>query len=185
MMTRPLRVVAAALLATSTALLATSSSPVDAGKSTLVARFTQMNVDVEGRFTRFKGSVSYDPTQPAAASAELSIDTASFDIGDEEYNAEVRKKEWFDVQQHPAASFKSTAVRSLGADRFEATGTLLLKGRTQTVTAPVTVKASGTGRRFDGELPVSRKAFGLGDPGWDDVLEDKVMVKFSILVPAS
>lgn len=179
------RLLAPFLLAASTALLAAASSPIDAGKSRIVATFTQMGVDVDGHFNTFEGSVSYDAANPAASSAELSIDTASFDIGDEEYNAEVRKKEWFDSKTHPVATFRSTAIRALGPDRFEATGTLALKGKTQTVTAPVTVTTQGRLRHFEGQVPVSRAAFGLGDAGWDEVLEDKVLVKFVIVAPVS
>lgn len=180
-----IRVLALPLLALSTALLASASSPIDSGKSKLVATFTQMNVAVDGEFRRYSGSVVYDAANPAASSATLEVDTASFDIGDEDYNAEVRKPEWFDAKQFPTATFKSTAIRALGPDRFEATGTLALKGKTQTVKAPVTVSTEGSQRRFSGELPISRKAFALGDAGWDEVLEDQVVLKFVIVAPAS
>lgn len=169
----------------STALFATASSPVDAGKSQLLATFTQMNVPVDGEFRKFSGQVSYDAAKPDAAHAELIVDTASFDIGDEEYNAEVRKAEWFDAARHPTATFKSTQVRALGKDRFEAIGTLTLKGRTTTVKSAVSVKSAGGTRTFSGELPISRKAYALGDAGWDEVLDDAVVVKFTIVVPAS
>lgn len=175
---------AAFALLAATTVWAVSARPVDPGSSRVVATFKQMNVPVEGRFGRFSGTVSYDPANPAAASAELLIDTSSFDIGDEEYNAEVRKAEWFDSKAHPQASFKSTAVRSLGADRFEAEGQLSLKGRTQAVKATVSVSSDAKGQRFEGELPLSRKAFGIGDPDWDEVLEDTVRVKFVISTPA-
>ncbi|MCC2658858.1 MAG: polyisoprenoid-binding protein [Panacagrimonas sp.] len=179
------RALAASVLLVGTVVFAAGSLPVDAGKSRITATFTQMNVPVDGRFQRFNGSVNYDPANVAASSAELGIDTASFDIGDEEYNAEVRKQEWFDSKAHPTATFRSSAIRSLGANRFEATGTLSLKGKTQTVKAPVSVKTEGASRRFEGELPISRAAFGLGDAEWNEVLEDKVLVKFVIVVPAS
>lgn len=173
------------LLCAGTAVLAAASSAVDAGKSRITATFTQMNVPVDGRFLRFTGTVRYDAADAASSSAELSIDTASFDIGDEEYNAEVRKKEWFDTKSHPIATFRSTAIKPLGPDRFEATGTLSLKGKSQTVKAPVTVKTEGAARRFEGQLPISRAAFGIGDPEWNEVLEDKVLVKFVVVVPVS
>lgn len=173
------------VLALSTALFAAASAPVDTGKSKLVASFTQMNVAVEGEFRSFTGSIVYDAANPTASSATLDVNTASFDIGDEEYNAEVRKAEWFDSKTHPVATFKSTTIRALGPDRFEAAGTLALKGKTTYVKAPVTVKTEGSTRRFSGELPISRKAYALGDVGWDEVLEDKVMVRFTIVVPAS
>jgi polyisoprenoid-binding protein YceI len=179
------RLLSLVLLAVSTVLFAAATAnPIDVGKSKLTVAFTQMGVSVDGTFKTYKGTVAYDPANAAASSAELSIDTASFDIGDDDYNAEVRKKEWFDTATYPAATFKSTAIKPLGADRFEATGTLSLKGRTQTVKVPVSVKTEGTARRFEGELPISRTAFGMGDPQWNEVLEDKVVVKFVIVAPA-
>lgn len=168
-----------------TSVLASGASAVDAGRSSITATFTQMNVPVDGSFRRFSGSVVYDPAQPAAAAAQLSVDTASFDLGDEEYNAEVRKKEWFDSKTHPVATFKSTSIRALGPDRFEASGLLTLKGKTLGVKTAVSVKTEGTLRRYTGELPISRAAFALGDKEWNDVLEDQVIVRFVIAAPAS
>jgi polyisoprenoid-binding protein YceI len=185
MMMRTKRIAFLPLFAAASLVSATTAQPVNAGKSQITATFTQMNVPVDGSFKTFKGSVSYDPANPAASSAELSINTASFDLGDEEYNAEVRKKEWFDSTAFPTATFKSTAVRALGPDRFEATGTLSLKGRVQTVKAPVTVKSTGGVRSYTGELPISRATFAMGDPSWNEVLEDRVLVKFIIVTPAS
>lgn len=181
------RFIATATLAVvaATALAAGSSTAVDAGKSRITATFTQMNVPVDGSFTRFQGSVSYDAANPAASSAELSIDTASFDLGDEEYNSEVRKKEWFDSKAHPNATFKSSSIRALGPDRFEAAGTLTLKGLAKPVKAQVSVRTEGARRHFEGVVPISRAAFAIGDAEWNEVLEDQVIVKFNIIAPAA
>jgi polyisoprenoid-binding protein YceI len=102
-------------------------------------------------------------------------------MGDDAYNAEVRKKQWFDSATYPKATFRSTSVKALGPNRFDATGALTLKGRVLTITVPVTVKATPAGSAFDGSFSISRKAFGLGDPIWEDVLEDKVDIKFHLI----
>lgn len=179
------RFLAAAVLAVATASLAASGAAVDASKSKLTATFTQMNVAVDGTFKTFSGTIAYDAKGVEKSSAEITVDTASFDLGDEEYNAEVRKKEWFDASAYKTATFKSTAIKPLGADKFEAAGTLTLKGKSQPAKATVTTKTEGAVRRFDGTLAVSRKAFDIGSPDWNDVLADDVVVKFSIVAPAS
>jgi polyisoprenoid-binding protein YceI len=165
------------------AAMAADSRAIDAAKSSLVATFTQMNVPVEGQFKAFSGTVSYDPANAAAASAKIEIDTASFDLGDDDYNAEVRKAEWFDSKTHPKASFVSTSVKSLGTNRFEASGTFSLKGKTQTLTVPVSVVSESGLRRYEGQLNLSRAAFGIGGADWKDVLDDKVVVRFRIVTP--
>ena len=167
------------LLALSATLPAASS--IDAARSKVTATFRQMKVPVEGVFTRVAGSIAFDAANPVAASARIDIDTASFDLGMDDYNAEVRKKEWFDSAAHPKASFVSSSFRALGGERYEARGTLSIKGRSQPVTLPVTVRVEGKALVFDGTLPVSRKAFGIGDASWDEMVEDPVRVQFHIV----
>jgi polyisoprenoid-binding protein YceI len=153
---------------------------INLSQSTIVATFKQEGVAVDAPFKRFSGTVVYDSAHPATASATVDVDASSLDIGDESYNAEVRKAAWFDSAHFPQASFRSTAIKPGGADHFEATGTLSIKGKTQTVTVPVTVQHTGRAIAFDGSLELSRKYFGVGDPAWDAVLEDKVRVHFHL-----
>ena len=49
------------------------------------------------------------------------------------------------------------------------------------VTVPITYQHVGASDNFDGSFDVSRKAFGIGDPSWDDVLDDKVRVRFHLV----
>jgi polyisoprenoid-binding protein YceI len=149
------------------------------GGSKVTASFKQEGVEVESPFTRFSGRISYDPARVAASTALLEVETGSYDIGDPAYNAEVRKKSWFDSTTHPRAQFRSTAIKPGAAGSFEATGQLTLKGRVQTITVPVKTNAAGT--VFDGSFVISRKAFGIGDPVWDGVLDDRITIKFHLV----
>lgn len=146
--------------------------------SKVTASFKQEGAEVESPFTRFSGKISYDPANVAASTAVIEVETGSYDIGDPAYNAEVRKKSWFDSATHPKAQFRSTAIKPGAAGSFEATGQLTLKGRVLTVTVPVKVTGGNT---FDGSFVFSRKAFGIGDPVWDGVLDDKVTVRFHLV----
>ena len=154
---------------------------LDVTRSKLIATFRQEGVPVDAPFRVFSGTISYDPARPAAASAALDVDTASFDLGDESYSAEVRKPAWFDSTAFPRATFRSTAVKANGATQFNATGVLTLKGRVTTVTVPVTVQQVGKDTVYSGTLTISRAAYAIGDPAWKDVLDDKVAVSFSLV----
>lgn len=156
---------------------------IDTGKSRVTAVFKQMNVPVEGRFTKASGSVAFDAAKPDTATASIQIDTASFDLGMDDYNAEVRKKEWFDSKAFPQATFVSTSFKPLSADRYQAAGKLTIKGKSLEVSLPVVVKREGNVTVFSGQLPVSRKAFSIGDAGWNEVVDDSVMVGFRIIQP--
>ena len=175
------QLITAVLLLASGVLMAAPQSVGPATKSTLTATFKQEGAAVESPFTRFSGHVDYDPRNPAAANATIEVDMTSLDIGDPAYNDEVAKKSWFDSKSYPKGLFQSTSIKPLAPNRFEATGQLTLKGHVQTLTAPVTVSSTAAGNVFEGSFQISRKAFGIGDPAWESVLEDKVTVKFHLV----
>lgn len=171
--------VALAVLLTALSLQA-STTAVVAGRSEVVAVFKQMGVSVEGRFQQFEGEIRFDPAAPETASATLVIDTASFDLGLPDYNAEVRKPEWFDSAAHPQARFSADGLEPLGDQRFRADGTLTLKGKTTPLSAEFTVSESEGHRRFEGEVTLDRTHFEIGDDAWDGVVDDTVRVRFRI-----
>lgn len=156
---------------------------IDPAKTKVTATFKQIGVPVEGVFTKAAGMIQFDAAKPEASTASIQIETAGFDLGMDDYNAEVRKKEWFDSKSYPVASFVSTSFKALGADRYQAAGKLTLKGKTVDLSFPVTVKRQAAAAVFTGSIPVSRKVFAIGDPSWNDVVEDAVTVNFTVVQP--
>jgi len=154
----------------------------DPAHSSVSAVFKQMNVPVEAPFRSFSAQIDYDAAKPAASKASVEINTASFDIGDAMYNKEVAKKEWFNSAQFPKASFVSTAIAPAGADKLNVSGKLTLKGKSANVTFPLTVKAEGGKQVFEGQLPIKRLAFNIGEGEWKDtsMVADEVVIKFRI-----
>ncbi|MFA9216774.1 MAG: YceI family protein [Sphingomonadaceae bacterium] len=181
MMFRSFRSIAGVLvLASSVAAIAATERLIDP-KSTISATFTVEKVPVEAPFHKFSGRIDYDPANPAVAKASLEVQTASLDIGSADYNEEVQNKKWFDVVHFPKGTFVSTAVVVKGPGKLQATGNLTLKGKTAPITLFVTVSKAGALNQFDGVFNISRKAFGIDDPQWNEVLEDNVKVKFRLL----
>lgn len=161
--------------------LAADARPLDAKQSTLVVSFRQQAVTVDAPFKRFDGSIQYDPTHAADTRATLHVDTSSLEIGDEDSDAEVRGVAWFDSAHYPTASFESTRITPHDAQHFEAAGNLTIKGRTRPVTVTVSVTPTAHGYVYDGSVELSRRDFGIGDPQWDSVLDDHVLVRFHLL----
>jgi polyisoprenoid-binding protein YceI len=172
-----------AVTAMSSLFFGVAHAQVDAAKSKVTATSKQMNVPVEGTFKKFTAQLDFDPAKPAAGSAKLSIDTASYDLGDESYNDQVRGKEWFNSAQYPNATFVSSAIAPAGGNQFKVSGTLTIKGKSETVTVPVTVAQQGATQTFDGSLPIKRSQFDIGTGEWKDtsVVADDVVIKFHIV----
>ena len=176
------QLILAATAATSL-FLGVAHAQVDASKSTVTATSKQMNVPMDGTFKKFTVQLIFDPAKPAAGSAQLTIDTASYDLGDESYNQQVRGKDWFDSAQFPNATFVSSAIALAGGNQFKVSGTLTIKGKSENVTLPVTVTQQGATETFDGTLPIKRSQFDIGTGEWKDtsVVADEVSIKFHIV----
>ncbi|HEX7644405.1 MAG TPA: YceI family protein [Burkholderiaceae bacterium] len=168
------------------ALVSTTAHAVplktDAAKSTVSATFKQMNVPVDTKFKKFAAQIDYDAAKPANSKASLDVDVASFDLGDPEYNQEVVKKEWFNGAQFPKASFVSSGMTG-DASKLNVTGKLTIKGKATDVSFPITVKKDGNAMVFDGNLPIKRLTYNVGEGEWKDTstVADEVTIKFHIV----
>jgi polyisoprenoid-binding protein YceI len=177
----------AAVALVSNALAQGQPMQLDVTKSSIIATSKQMNVPVEGKFTKFTAQIHLDPANPVAGSAQINIDAKSYDLGDDEYNQQVAGKDWFDAKTYPTATFVSSAIAAAGANKYNVTGKLTIKGKSQTVTVPVVVTQQGADHVFDGVLPIKRLAFDVGTGEWKDtsVVADDVVIKFHLVAAAT
>jgi polyisoprenoid-binding protein YceI len=162
---------------------AAAHAQVDMSKSTVIATSKQMGVSVDGKFKKFDAQVSFDAAKPEAGSANITLDMSSYDLGDDEYNKQIRGKEWFDSATFPKATFVSSGIAAAGGNQYKVTGKITIKGKSQTITVPVTVTQQGATETFDGSLPVKRTQFDVGTGEWKDtsVVADDVIIKFHIV----
>jgi len=172
----------AGVLAGATLLAGAVPLKTDAAHSSVSAVFKQMNVPVESSFKRFDARIDYDAAHPDKATARVDIDTASFDMGQADYNKEIAKKEWFNSAQFPKASFVSSSIKPLGAGKLSVSGKLTIKGKTADVSFPLSVKPEGGKQVFEGQLPIRRLAFNIGEGEWQDtsMVADEVVIKFRV-----
>jgi polyisoprenoid-binding protein YceI len=156
---------------------------VDLNRSSVIATTKQMNVPVDGKFKKFSAQLNFDPAKPAAGSANVSIDTGSYDLGADDYNKQAQGKEWFDSATWPAATFVSSAIAPAGGNQYKITGKLTIKGKSQIVVVPVSIASQGATQTFDGSLPIKRSQFDVGTGEWKDtsVVADEVIIKFHIV----
>jgi polyisoprenoid-binding protein YceI len=164
------------------------AAPVDTANSTISATSKQMNVPVDGTFRRFTANINFDPAKPQTSTAHIDIDTASYDLGSQEFNDSVSGKDWFDVTTYPHATFVSTSIAAAGTGKYNVNGKLTIKDKSANVTVPVTFSQRGTAQVFDGTLPISRLQFDIGASGeWKDtsLVADPVQIKFHLVVPAA
>lgn len=138
-----------------------------------VARHAMVS-KVRGHFRDYQGRAYLDFTDPTKSSAELIVEVASIDTGNDDRDAHLRANDFFDAPQHPQMTFRSTKVEIQGDDSYRMTGELTLKGRTH----PVTIEWEYLGTALDpfgntrvgfsGQTTINRKDWGVE---WNAPLE--------------
>ncbi|HLU79348.1 MAG TPA: YceI family protein [Burkholderiaceae bacterium] len=163
---------------------AASYTQLDAEASSLAFGYSQMNVKMDGRFGELKApELQFDPAAPEAAKVRIDVSLASIDAGYPDANVELKKDEWLAMDQHPVASFTSTAIKSLGDGRYEVSGELSIKGNTRPVTVPFTFKEEAGKGVFEGSFPLQRADFGIGEGQWKDfsIVANEIDVRFKFV----
>jgi len=176
------RIALAFALTTAFAVNAAEFTQIQADKSAINFTYKQMGVAVDGKFKRFSSQLSFDPAKPAAAKASFDVELASVDTGAPEGDDEVAGKPWFNTKAFPTARFVSTGVKAIGGNKYEVTGQLNIKGKTQDVVVPATFTAQGKSGVFDGSFTIRRADFSIGEGSWAkfDIVANDVLIKFRI-----
>ncbi|CAM3292970.1 hypothetical protein PSET11_02231 [Arthrobacter ulcerisalmonis] len=127
---------------------------------------------VRGKFTQAEATLVVGEGV-TGSSVEATVQTASFDSNDANRDGHVKSADFFDVEQFPVMTFKSTGAEG-GAEEFKLTGDLTIKETTLPVTFDVefggmAVDPFGATRAgFSATTQISRKAFGIT---WNAALE--------------
>jgi polyisoprenoid-binding protein YceI len=144
---------------------------------------------VRGRFAAFSGEL-VTADDPLQSSVQASVDLASIDTGNADRDAHVRSADFFDVDQHPTLTYRSTGVRQVG-DGFVVDGDLTLHGVTKSV--PLALEVNGfqaetpfgdTRAGFSASAEINRTDFGIefNAPleGGGVVLANKIQIALEI-----
>jgi polyisoprenoid-binding protein YceI len=162
---------------------------IDASHSTVGFSVRHMMVSkVRGYFTRFSGEV-VTAEDPARSTVNAEIDMDSIDTRQEQRDAHIRSADFFDVGNHTVMTFRSTEVRTDGAD-WTVVGDLTIKGITRPVELALEVNGfgpdayGGTRAGFSAKTDISRKEFGVDIDmpmdGGGVVVGDKISIELEI-----
>src|ERR1700722_13931372 len=85
---------------------------------------------VKGKFSGLSGVLKLDETDYAHSTVEVSIPAASIRTVDETLDAHLKNEDFFDVEKHPALTFKSTNIEYTGGHDYAVSGDLTIRGVT-------------------------------------------------------
>ena len=115
----------------------------------------RMATRVRGHFDVFEGAVRLDGADPAASSAQITIQAESIETGDKRRDAQLTR-DFLEVATYPTITFASTAIEHVDAARFDVTGDLCIRGTTHPVTVPFELTGTADGVAFTARLTIDR-----------------------------
>ncbi|MGA5062318.1 YceI family protein [Streptomyces exfoliatus] len=149
-----------------------------------------MVTNVRGSFAEHEGTLTLDGSNPGASAASIEVKIASIDTGIADRDGHLRSGDFFDAEQFPVMSFRSTTAEQLGGDKYRITGDLTIKDVTKPLSIDLEFNGTATdvyGNErvgFEGSAEILRSAWGLT---WNAALEtggvmvsDKVKLNFDI-----
>ena len=139
-----------------------SAWTVDKANSKIRFRSAFSGTAFEGGFAKWDAQINFDPKNLAGSKAVVSVDLASAGTGDSDRDSTLPSADWFNVAKFPRAVFTSTAIKDLGGGKYEAAGTLSLRGVTKPVTLPFTLAITGDTAKMSGQVVLNRSQYGVG-----------------------
>jgi len=128
----------------------------------------------EGRFTRWRADIRFDPDNLTASSAVVTIETASATDGVAMHDRALPGPEWFDAAAHPNAVFRSTNFRRSG-NGYVAEGELTIRGRTRDYELPFSLTIDGDRAVMTSASQVDRRDYDIGkDTDADDMISRNI-----------
>lgn len=132
------------------------------------------------------GTIVFDPEDWSLSHVEASIPIGRVDLGDAKWNQATLARNLLDAERHPLASFVSTHIEPIDAQRAIVHGDLTLRGETRPVALQVVLNGHKRHplppfRRtvgFSATAALSRADFGID--AWRSVIGDAVELRLEV-----
>jgi len=163
---------------------------IDPAHSELQFRVRHLVSRVTGSFNKWEGTIAVaDPARWETAVIDVAIDAASIDTNNDRRDADLRSDSFFDAENHPVITFRSTRIERAG-DAAKIHGDLTMRG----VTRPVVLEGAFLGRTrgaqgkqrvgFEATTTIDRTAFGIiwnrAAEGGGLTLADEVQIAITV-----
>jgi polyisoprenoid-binding protein YceI len=141
----------------------------------------------DGGFRQFSGNIDLVGDKAEASQVAIDIEMNSVYTDADGLTKHLQTGDFFEVEKHPRASFVSTRIApnaASGADVYDVTGELEMRGVKKTISFPATIKISPADVGVDAEFVINRKDFGIVYAGKaDDLIRDEVVMKLNLRSP--
>jgi polyisoprenoid-binding protein YceI len=139
------------------------------------------SVAIKGTFDKWNASLTFRSADISSGKLEVEIQAASVDTGSGMKNSKLKSSDFFDVQNNPLISFKSTKIVQTSPTTFEVDGNFTIRGVTRPEKLKLTVSGAGTGSgTIAGTMAFDRKQYGMNSGIPFIRIADRVEVSFNL-----
>jgi polyisoprenoid-binding protein YceI len=120
------------------------------------------SMDIAGKFDKWDATLTFTSPDETTGVLEIKIQADSVDTGSGMKNGKLKGKDFFDVEQNPMITFKSTKFVHTGHDTYEVDGDFTIRGVSNPEKLTLTVSGKGTGSgEIKGRMVFNRKDYGM------------------------
>jgi polyisoprenoid-binding protein YceI len=120
------------------------------------------SVAIEGTFDKWDSTLTFASTDVTTGVLDIKIQAASVNTGSGMKNDKLKSKDFFDADNDPFITFKSTKVVQTGPTTFDIPGTFTIRGVSKPETLKLTVSGIGKGvGSITGTMAFDRKDYGM------------------------
>ena len=120
------------------------------------------SVKIAGKFDKWDASMKFTSPDETTGVLEITIQADSVDTGSGTKNGKLKGKDFFDVEQNPVITFKSTKIVKTGHETYEVDGDFTIRGVSNPEKLTLTVSGKGTGSgEIKGSMVFNRKDYGM------------------------
>jgi polyisoprenoid-binding protein YceI len=120
------------------------------------------SVDIAGKFDKWDARLTFTSPDETTGVLEIKIYAVSVDTGSGMKNGKLKGKDFFDVENNPVITFKSTKIVRTGHDIYEVDGDFTIRGVSNPEKLTLVVSGRGTGSgEIKGKMVFNRKDYGM------------------------
>ena len=120
------------------------------------------SVAIQGTFDQWDATLTFTSPDVITGVLDVKIQAATVDTGSGLKDRTLKGEDFFDVNQNPLITFKSTKIVQSGPNTFEVDGDFTIRGVTKSEKLTLAVSGKGTGSgEINGTMAFDRKEYGM------------------------
>jgi len=133
-------------------------TPVDSS----IKFHVKSSTTIAGKFDKWDATLTFASPEETTGVLEITIQAASVDTGSGMKNRKLKSKDFFDAEQNPSITFKSTKIVQTGHNTYEVDGDFTIRGVSNPEKLTLTISGRGTGSgEIKGAMVFNRKDYGM------------------------